>query len=468
MSADITKDEREISTNNVQSHFMDFLNQEGNKRIFFSGKFGIGKTFFLQRFFEMHKDEYDAYHIYPVRYQISSNANIAEILKYDILVELLKKYPDAFRNKRKAKDSLLIAFCKDRGLKVGQIALVNAIRLFGVLGRLPSDLHAAYKELHDEFKKYQDGSKARLEDFVERFRTDLTEKDPIAVDCIGQLLSDRIEELKGDKKSILILDDFDRIDPDHIFRILNVLSAHMEGDEENKFRFDRVIIVGDIDNIKSIFHHKYGKKTEFQGYFDKFFTAKPYIFDNNKAVEEKIPELLKYIQYPYDKSNRDDIVELFLSLILKDAVSANAINLRQLYRPLDHLFQELKHYGDPRSHAWIDAVVRFLIALYGGKDNFKESLIKIKDSFSDDKIFDRNKGDWRYRVWPCLMLTNGIMTEEENAKSKSGKFTWLDKYTIYVDSRSDDVKFKIENDDGHAGFFYDTLWEYIRRKDNAF
>ena len=48
----------------------------------------------------------------------------------------------------------------------------------------------------------------------------------------------------------LIIDDFERIDPEHIFRILNVFSSHMEGDENNILGFDHVIIVGDIENIK--------------------------------------------------------------------------------------------------------------------------------------------------------------------------------------------------------------------------
>ena len=73
-----------------KSEFEKFLKQGNNKRIFFSGKFGIGKTYFLKKFFEIKEKEYDLYHIFPVNYQISSNENIIELIKYDILVELLK------------------------------------------------------------------------------------------------------------------------------------------------------------------------------------------------------------------------------------------------------------------------------------------------------------------------------------------------------------------------------------------
>ena len=44
-----------------------------------------------------------------------------------------------------------------------------------------------------------------------------------------------LNEIKGEKKNVLIVDDMDRIDPEHLFRILNVLSAHNNHfDTENK------------------------------------------------------------------------------------------------------------------------------------------------------------------------------------------------------------------------------------------
>ena len=38
-----------------------------------------------------------------------------------------------------------------------------------------------------------------------------------------------IDQLKKDgKKTVLIIDDLDRIDPEHIFRLLNVFAAHLD------------------------------------------------------------------------------------------------------------------------------------------------------------------------------------------------------------------------------------------------
>src|SRR3989344_2062069 len=106
-----------IPVDTPKGDFERFVEIDRNKRIFFSGKFGIGKTFFLQRFFEEHADKYDIYHLFPVRYQIASNENIIELLKYDILIELLKKYPAAFQSSEikgvSGWATLFIAFFKE-------------------------------------------------------------------------------------------------------------------------------------------------------------------------------------------------------------------------------------------------------------------------------------------------------------------------------------------------------------------
>jgi len=71
------------------------------------------------------------------------------------------------------------------------------------------------------------------------------------LDSISQIICSAIAVKKGGKKSVLIIDDLDRIDPEHIFRILNVFSAHFDitEDGKNKFDFDKIILVCDIQNI---------------------------------------------------------------------------------------------------------------------------------------------------------------------------------------------------------------------------
>ena len=324
-----------ISIEAPKTDFEKFLTED-NKRVFFSGRFGIGKTFFLQKFFEEHTNKYDVYHLFPVNYQISSNENIVEFLKYDILVELLKIHSNAFEstelNGLKEKLRFFAAFCKDREL-VGRVSKATIKALFALtpdpifnrlsrLGRPLSDLTTLRKEFQEFKLEELSGDKNAIDEFLEQIETEVN---IVATDYVSQLLREKIETLKDDKRSVLILDDFDRIDPEHTFRILNILSAHIDGDEENKFGFDHIIIVGDIDNLRNIFHHKYGAETDFWGYFDKFFTVEPYLFNNEQAIAERIPYLMRLIKCE-DKSWKSALVQGYLTKQLLDEVLTRALS----------------------------------------------------------------------------------------------------------------------------------------------
>lgn len=67
------------------------------------------------------------------------------------------------------------------------------------------------------------------------------------------------------KKTLLIIEDLDRIDPAHLFRILNVLGAHLDFCNQrdikpNKFGFDNIVTVFDYEITSHLFHHFMGKK----------------------------------------------------------------------------------------------------------------------------------------------------------------------------------------------------------------
>ena len=81
----------EISIKSEITRFYDFINQEDNTNIIFSGKFGIGKTYFINKFFEKHKDEFTYLYLSPVNYSIASNEDIFEYIKVDILLQLFEK-----------------------------------------------------------------------------------------------------------------------------------------------------------------------------------------------------------------------------------------------------------------------------------------------------------------------------------------------------------------------------------------
>ena len=473
-----------------KTKFEEFLRKD-NKRIFFSGPFGIGKTYFLKKFFnEWHEDKYDVYHLFPVNYQISSNENIVEFLKYDILVELLKKYPEAFKSKELnglgEKLKFLVAFCKDRGL-VGRVTKTAIKSLFAItpdsvfnpfsrLGRSLKDLSPIRKEFQEFKAEELSGDRNTIDAFLEQIETDA---DIVATDYVSQLLREKIELLKVDeetkleKRSVLILDDFDRIDPEHTFRILNVLSAHMDGDEENKFGFDHIIIVGDVANLRSVFRHKYGEKTDFWGYFDKFFTIRPHKFDNEQAIAERIPYLMRLIRY------EDEILEWaadtvwhFLGAVLEQALSIGILNLRQLYKPIDHLLPELNHWGynsyfEVQQRQAVDVGIKLLSTIYGTEDNFLDIIETIKEDSSLSNLPQEKY--ILYRDIASQMLKCMIPLENPSeALYNEPQNTWLG-YTVITKRLSigDSVGiYPKDRNDFHARFFYETLFEYIKRPEH--
>lgn len=138
----------------------------------------------------------------------------------------------------------------------------------------------------------------------------------------------------------MIIDDLDRIDPDHIFRLLNIFAAHfdLERDEENKFGFDKIIFSCDIENVRTIFHNKFGHDVDFSGYIDKFYSREVFEFNNKTIVAKYIDTILTSIKIDnmYDDINpinkSEKIGPIYLKYFLLSFVSSNAINLRTLLK----------------------------------------------------------------------------------------------------------------------------------------
>ena len=478
-----------ISIDVPKTDFEKFLTED-NKRVFFSGRFGIGKTFFLQKFFEERTSEYDVYHLFPVNYQISSNENIVEFLKYDILVELLKKYPEAFVAENvkgfKGNFKIFAAFWKDQGLGTrlskSAIDTLSSIpdpfsQVLGRLGRPISALFTLKKDF-EEFKQDYLSSDGRIAGkFMKAIES---ENNLAATDHISHLLYEKIGQLKisGEtkKRSVLILDDFDRIDPEHTFRILNILSAHMEGDEENKFGFDHIIIVGSLENLQRIFHHKYGAETDFLGYLDKFFTIEPYHFDNALAIAARIPQLLRSIQYEdkdLERAMEDDrTLKRFLEKILLQALSAKVMNLRQLYRPIKYPLLELKETmfskGMLNNHIdlCVDIGIRLLIGIYANAEIFLKSLETIRNNISG---YSSRENTRHYMQWSNLMLKRMVPVHDVGNKP------WLGEYKLVVvdiglDSSDQNIVLETQVNESalQVRFFFHTLHEYVRRSEYNF
>lgn len=159
-------------------------------------------------------------------------------------------------------------------------------------------------------------------------------------DAISQLICDIIHEYKAkcsSKKVVLIIEDLDRIDPAHIFRILNVFSAHFDrhtpGVVEfettcggNKFCLDKIISVCDIDNIKNIYAHIYGEKTDFIGYISKFSNSKEYIY----SLKEKVKWYITNVLLDKDLEKYHKICDILSDIIISSMDNRETVesNLR--------------------------------------------------------------------------------------------------------------------------------------------
>ena len=82
---------RQIETKGMMEQFQAHLNNTNNQRIIFSGCFGSGKTTFLNNFFNdpAQQEKYYVCKLFPVNYVTSTNKDIYELIKFDILIQLL-------------------------------------------------------------------------------------------------------------------------------------------------------------------------------------------------------------------------------------------------------------------------------------------------------------------------------------------------------------------------------------------
>lgn len=247
-----------------------------NSRLLFSGKFGVGKSYFLQEFFEKssYKDEYNCVHLSPVYYSTAKNEDIFQSIEADIFVHLLDK--DLIKEE--------VIENHAHSLLISQYLLNNAKELGNdtldiVKGFVPviSVFQRYFDVIAKHLKKFEKYKEQMQKDQVFQAYKEIAEKNNTNTASVygrtpyQNMLADALQEIKENKENVLIIDDLDRIDPAHIFRILNVFSACLKADDKaDLLGFDKVILVCDNENLENIFHHFYGEKTDYQGYISKF------------------------------------------------------------------------------------------------------------------------------------------------------------------------------------------------------
>ena len=338
-----------ISIEKPTSDFSEHL--ESNDRILFSGAFGIGKMFFLKHFFGIQdmKEKYNVFHLFPVNYQIATNEDIFELIKYDILYHLFGFEWIKIDNEKFSKLLVAQSYLLNNGTSVIS-KIMKCIPLYNMdnAGKAMETLISIHKNFLEYYNQINKNDVTLLTNFYEQLKQ---KKGSVhEFDAISEFIYDSLANCnKGidkekHKENVLIIDDLDRIDPEHIFRILNIFSAHIDRDNNsNKFGFDRIIFVCDIENIRNIFAAKYGQHTDFSGYIDKFYSSEIFHFNNKVAISEFIKEIMTDEQtgknqfYPYEIDYIRDILYFF--------IKQNVINLRQIFANVKDLKNKKQGIG---------------------------------------------------------------------------------------------------------------------------
>lgn len=304
--------------------FKAHLEGKDTDRIVFSGRYGTGKTTFLNQFFSTEDmiSKYDVFHLFPVNYSIASNEDIIRYIKHDIIYQFLEKGRQINENSRSYLETIPEFFKKN--LDKVAAAIVYMIPKIG------HDVVGAYekwRKLIDDLMKYHDDAKEskcdKLVEYLKGFENadgGIYENDIVTEIIVGSLKDN------GGRESILIVDDLDRLDPEHVFRIMNVFAAHFDNPKfakdpervhfRNKFGFDKIILVCDFRNIENIFYFKYGKEADFAGYSDKFYSSDIFHFNNTDGIYRIINKSLQ--KAVRSIADEPAITSYFIPLLLRD------------------------------------------------------------------------------------------------------------------------------------------------------
>lgn len=287
-----------MDTIDISQNIQDFKQVfENESRIIFSARFGDGKSYFLNEFmksYDKKKNDYYFITLHPVNYVVEENRDVIEYIKRDILFQLIKD--NLIYDFKEGYDKIFDAVCnKESLLKLGNF-VASIIPIEGL-----KDGYEALKDfastIHEKYKS-QDVLHV-VDDYLNGFygkTGSISECD--AFTCLIQKSLERMTA-----NTVLIIEDLDRIDPAHLFRIMNVLSSQVDNPyysevpHGNKFGFDKIILVMDYEIARHLFHHFYGKEANYEGYMNKFLNTLPYSYsireEAHRQVRQKIFDICK-------------------------------------------------------------------------------------------------------------------------------------------------------------------------------
>lgn len=340
------KTEFEIPIDNAINEFGFHL--KSHPRTILSAKFGDGKTYFLSKFIKKRNRSFVFITLHPINYQVLENKDIFELIKRDVLFQITVN--GMLSEDLDVDDQTALAFYIQNNYMSVAESVLSYINLLhsspevskGILAALSANklLIKLKKKVIEKKKEYK--TIDSLEEFIDKVNM----LPVLEEDVVTKIIQDSIDEYKmkhPKKRIVLLIEDMDRLDPAHLFRIMNVFSAHLDTDEKffiensrkyfyNKFHFDNIVFVMDYNNTRKIFEHFYGENTNFEGYIQKFASKGLFKY----SLEE---ERCKYIH--------DKIVELtglpakYIKAVIPDEVILSK-NIRVIVDSFDNLDSQIK------------------------------------------------------------------------------------------------------------------------------
>lgn len=296
-------DDFEIPIDSEIEEFQHHL--DTHDRTILSARFGDGKSYFLSKFVKdpQVKAKYTFLTIYPVNYQVVENRDIFELIKRDILLQMaLKEILTQNVNLTNAEALTLYLQCKPLSVVESFLPLLTTFSQFtdDKTAATANVLATGWGVIKGLASKIKEAKESIQNKEIDDFLVAMEDNPVVGMDVISKIIKGGINKYKEDnpgKEVVLVIEDMDRIDPKHIFRVLNVFSAHIDycyrlGCQPdstlsgNKFGLDKVVFVLDYDNLKSIYGHFYGLDTKFEGYIEKFCSS-TYFKYSLKDVRDK-------------------------------------------------------------------------------------------------------------------------------------------------------------------------------------
>lgn len=418
--------------------FRDHLDLPENHRIILSGIFGIGKSYFIEEFFKEHGENYIIFKLNPVNYAVSNNDDIFELIKFDIAFQLMEKGVQ-FDKITIGREAFTEHYLKTNYKEIIKTLITN-------LKKINREIDAVFStvmDIVDKFEKEREGhqkdEKLTLKEFIDEYLTHSRgPREENDITTLINVLLDNLRKQHPKKKLVLAIDDLDRIDPEHIFRILNVFSAHFDFYEgANKFDIDKVVLICDIENIRGIFHHRYGTNIDFTGYIDKFYSTEVFHYNFREVIVEYIPDILRkikikntQIQDSFQEVNSSGYYASEISRILGDFVKFNIVNMRTLVRFLrsDINIDSFKlNFSRPRENKIHNTqipllnIFELLKKLLGGDWELEQALIKMDELVP--YIGEASLMDWWERTVGTAVM---LIDVDENKLEKNKPHTFED------------------------------------------